>query len=264
MPGFYQQTLDTLLEAGRIERSWEVLAVCAGTLDRDVLSAVGFTRGAISNLDRDVEPDAFAPFEWKRIDAEAIDLADNSVDLVVVHAGLHHCASPHRALAEMHRVARHGVLVFEARDSAAMRAAVKMGVADSYEIEAVLDQNGRAGGHRNTGVPNHVYRWTEREVIKTVASIDPTVAPEIEFFHDVEVPTDRLSLSRRPVVRIWGRMAGLAGRALARALPNQGNRFGFYIDERAARTHPWLVALDDGIGLDPSWVEPRFRDRRRS
>ena len=264
MSGFYEQTLDALLEAGRIERSWEVLAVCAGTLDRDALAAVGFTRGAITNLDRDVEPAAFAPFDWRRIDAEAIDLPDNSVDLAVVHAGLHHCASPHRALAEMHRVARHGVLVFEARDSAAMRAAVKLGVADAYEIEAVLDQHGRAGGHRNTGVPNHVYRWTEREVEKTVASIDPTVAPELEFFHGIEVPTDRLSLSRRPLLRIGGWMAGLAGRLLAGVVPNQGNRFAFFIDKRRARVHPWLAELGDGIGLDPRWVEPRFRGRKRS
>lgn len=262
MSGFYEQTLDALLEAGRIERSWSVLAVCAGTLDRDALAAVGFTRGAITNLDRDVDTDAFAPFEWQRIDAEAIDRPDNSVDLAVVHAGLHHCASPHRALAEMYRVARQGVLVFEARDSAAMRAAVGLGIADAYEIEAVLDQRGRAGGHRNTGVPNHVYRWTEREVEKTVASLDPTVTPELEFFYDFEVPTDRLSLSRRPLVRIGGRLAGFAGGLLARALPNQGNRFAFHVDKRAARTHPWLVALDEGMTLDPEWTSRHYRARR--
>ncbi|MCP3856946.1 MAG: class I SAM-dependent methyltransferase [Actinomycetia bacterium] len=261
MSVFYEQTLKTLLESGGIERSWEVLAVCAGTRDRDVLTSAGFTRGVISNLDRDVAPDEFAPFSWERLDAEALDRPDDSVDVSVVHAGLHHCASPHRALAEMYRVARHGVLVFEARDSASMRAAVRLGVADAYEIEAVLDQEGRAGGHRNTAVPNHVYRWTERDVIKTVASIDPAVTPAVEFFHDVEVPTDRLSLSRRPLVRIGGRLVGLAGGVVARAFPKQGNRFAFHVDKRRAVGHPWLVEQDESMVLDPSWIEPRFRAR---
>ena len=53
----------------------------------------------ISNVDE--SGDVYAPYAWSRQDAEALDLPDGSFDLAAVSAGLHHCASPHRALLEM-------------------------------------------------------------------------------------------------------------------------------------------------------------------
>jgi ubiquinone/menaquinone biosynthesis C-methylase UbiE len=43
-------------------------------------------------------------------DAENLSYDDRAFDLVVVHAGLHPCYSPHRALLEMYRVARRCVV----------------------------------------------------------------------------------------------------------------------------------------------------------
>jgi ubiquinone/menaquinone biosynthesis C-methylase UbiE len=54
--------------------------------------------------------DEFAPFSWSFQDAEQLSFEDEAFDYVFVHAGLHHCASPHRALLEMYRVARRGIM----------------------------------------------------------------------------------------------------------------------------------------------------------
>ncbi len=58
----------------------------------------------------------------------------------MVHAGLHHCGSPHRALLEMYRVARKAAVVFEARDSLMMRSAVALGFTNDFELEAVSSE----------------------------------------------------------------------------------------------------------------------------
>lgn len=65
----------------------------------------------ISNLDdRMVDDGRYAPMEWSYQDAEHLTYGDETLDVCVVHDGLHHCRSPHQALLEMLRVARRGVL----------------------------------------------------------------------------------------------------------------------------------------------------------
>ena len=96
-----------------------------------------------------------------------------SFDVCVVHQGLHHCRSPHRGLLEMYRVARRGLVMFEPQDTVLTRLGVRLGVGQRYELAAVADNDLRWGGVQNTDVPNFVYRWTEREVRKTLGLVRP-------------------------------------------------------------------------------------------
>jgi SAM-dependent methyltransferase len=57
-------------------------------------------------------------------DAEALPLADASVDLAYVHDGLHHLEAPLEGLEELSRVARHAVSVNEPARAAATRLAI--------------------------------------------------------------------------------------------------------------------------------------------
>jgi SAM-dependent methyltransferase len=148
MSSFYSETLQQLA----LPRDASMLAVCGGEFDRDTLLACGFTNVVISNLDERVKGDEFSPFKWSFQDAEQLSFDDNSFDYVTVHAGLHHCASPHRALLEMYRVARRGIVVFEARDSLLMRTAIALKRVPAYEAAAVRAHNFRYGGVRNTCV----------------------------------------------------------------------------------------------------------------
>ena len=75
-----------------------------------------------------------------------------------------------------------------------MRAAIRLGVADEYELTAVADNAFRSGGVRNTGVPNYVYRWTEREVEKTIRSAAPHARDEFLWFHELELPLSVLEV----------------------------------------------------------------------
>ena len=130
---FYAQTLSRWLP----DKDATILVVGGGTNDRNVLRDLGFRSVVISNLDPRTDRVAFAPYAWKLQDAEDLDCADESFDFVIVHAALHHCASPHRALLEMYRVARRALVFFESRDSLLMRFLERLGFTQRYETTAV-------------------------------------------------------------------------------------------------------------------------------
>ena len=180
--GFYRRVLERLLADGLIRREMSVLVVAGGSADRDVLRSLGFEHVVVSNLDEREESAGLEPYAWRHEDAESLSLGDGSVDVALVSAGLHHCRSPHRALLELYRVARVTAIALESRDSALMRLGVRFGAVDEYELGAVAAHGLRAGGVANTSTPNYVYRWTEREVEKTVASFAPHVRHRIRFF----------------------------------------------------------------------------------
>ena len=185
--------------------------------------------------------DEFAPCAWSFQDAENLSFADGSFDYAVVHAGLHHCASPQRALVEMYRVARKGVLCFEARDNALIRVAKRLGMVPDYELGAVQAHEFRWGGVRNTCIPNYVYRWTENEVRKTIASYAPYAPHEIQFFYGLQVPLGRVPLARRKGFHWLEKAAEGTAKAVSTALPKQCNLFAFFIAKpKEDVLFPWL------------------------
>jgi len=66
-------------------------------------------------------------------DAEHLPFPDHSFDVVAVHDGLHHLDDPYRAIREMARVAREGVLILEPAQAALTRVAIRVGIAEDVE-----------------------------------------------------------------------------------------------------------------------------------
>ncbi|MGF1605960.1 MAG: methyltransferase domain-containing protein [Rhodothalassiaceae bacterium] len=255
MDSFYHRVLRRLVAEGRLDPTAATLVVAGGAFDAEVLADLGFTEATISNLDARPSEAVAERFAWAQEDAEALSFADRSFDQVFVHAGLHHCASPHRALAEMYRVSARAVLVFEARDGLLMRLAVRLGLTDAYEVEAVIANDGRAGGVRNSAVPNHVYRWTEREVAKTVASLDPTGPPQIRYFYGLRLPIERLRMARARHKLLAARLLSAVRLVFTTVLPRQGNQFAFLI-ERPKQTWPWIDAQGE---FNHAWAAQHYR-----
>jgi SAM-dependent methyltransferase len=224
--GFYRRVLRSLLDDGLVEHDWKVLVVAGGQADRAAFADTGFTDVLITNLDP-------GPGE-ERQDAERLSYEDGAFDLAVVSAGLHHCASPHRAVLELYRVARRGILALEARDSALMRLAQRAGVVDEYELTAVAAHDFRAGGVRNTATPNYVYRWTEREVEKTIASAAPHARHRFVWFRELKLPVSVLQASGRGAFRF----AAGPLRVLTKVFPRQANLFAFAVFKEGLQ--PWM------------------------
>lgn len=241
---FYAKLLEDLVAQGRLDPAARTLVVAGDAVDRDALAAAGFTDVTISNLDERMDAAECGPFAWARLDAERLALDEGSYDQVIEHMGLHHCASPHAALLEMYRVARKAVLAIENRDSATLRLAARFGLTLDYELDAVRDGDYAFGGQRNSGVPNYVYRWTEREIEKTIASADPAHAVPIAHFYGGRFPEERARAAR------GARGALLAAARLpfavwTRLLPRQANVFASLIDKSARRLRPWMNAAGD-------------------
>lgn len=218
-----------------------ILVVCGTGGDAKIFRDIGFTNVTISNLDKD-RTEGISPYDWVRQDAERMTFADNSFDWVIEDAGLHHCASPHKALVEMYRVCRKGILALEARDSLAMRCAVSLNLVPEHELIAVK----LAGfGLRDTPIPNYIYRWSEREVRKTLESAYPQYAHDIKFFYGLRIPNYRMSMLS-PVKRVatWAMSHGLRlANVVAR---RQGNHFG-WMALKTGRLKPWMQ--QDGIHM---------------
>lgn len=227
--GFYCDVLSRLIAGGGISTSDKVLVVCGGPLDEAVMREVGFRDFTATNVDGGAAD--------QHQDAENLTYPDGSFDVVIVHAGLHHCHSLHRALLEMYRVARKCAVAFEARDSLMMRRAVRFGLTMDYEVNAI--QPDGTGGVANSSVPNFIYRWTERDVRSTIASYDPERVPEIQFFHDLRLPIQRLAGSKQTVLRLLALAIEPLSKIFAAIAPKQCNEFAFAIF-KSNKMQPWI------------------------
>ncbi len=254
MDDFYRETLETLLKVGWLGLDSSVLVVCGERYDRNVFHGLGFRRVTISNLDLRMNGDELAPYAWSRQDAEHLKFADGAFDFVVVHQGLHHCYSPHGGLLEMYRVARLGVLAFEPRDSRMVRLGVRLGFGQEYEVAAVAANGLQFGGAGNSATPNFVYRWTEREIEKTIRAFNPAGRPRFRYFSSLRVPADRIEAMKNRMGARTLKALLPAARLFAKAFPQQSNCFGFAIT-KTEELHPWMA---NEKSVDADWVGRRY------
>jgi len=256
---FYLETVKKLIAEGKLDPSLPTLVVAGGMTDRQVMLEAGFTDVTISNLDERMSGSEFAPYKWQFLDCETLAVEEGLFAQIIEHMGLHHCASPHRGLLEMYRCAGQSVLVLENRDSLAMRLAIWLGFVPIYEYEAVAAHDYRYGGWRNTAIPNAVYRWTEREVKKALASYDPAHDVPLRFFYGLRLPHARIRMIGNPLVRAAFKACLLPFSLFARLAPTQMNEFGFFIDKGRRKRHPWIDAETNA--LTPAyWGKGRWKD----
>tara|TARA_B100000959_G_C14714318_1_gene514213 strand:+ start:24 stop:695 length:672 start_codon:yes stop_codon:yes gene_type:complete len=157
------------------DKKSKILVLGAGKLDVDIFKDLNFENVKFSNIN------AYEEREINQIQIlHQINLDSNSYDYCVAHACIHHSSKPHNAILEMYRVSRKGTLIIEANDSFISRLACNLNLSEEYEKSAVL-KNKNFGGVDNTDIPNYVYRWTEREVIKLMNSYKPEINHRIYF-----------------------------------------------------------------------------------
>jgi len=266
MADFYVDTLTALLRRGIVDRSMRLLVVCGGEDDAKSLHRCGFDNVVISNIDRRFDATRCAPYAWAWQDAERLAYSDDEFDVCMVHSGLHHCQSPHRALGEMYRVARVAVLAFEPFDNLATRFGVKLGLGEEYEIASVAGQGGEFGGLRNSAVPNHVYRWTEREVEKTIKSYSPLGRHTFFYFYQTRLNWMRARTIRQPWLRWVFRVVAPLAALATRVFPRASNNFAACVvkPRLPSQRLPWLQIVNGQASLDEAWIAERFNSMSHS
>jgi SAM-dependent methyltransferase len=224
-----------------VDTAGSVLVLGAASDDIDILRAAGFNNLTPSNMNTgDL-----------RINAEAIAFEDETFDMVFAHATLHHCHSPYKALAEMLRVARSWVAIFEPNDSVPARFAEFLRIKHPYEIVAVTANEKGRGGVMDSDVPNYIHRWSPRELKKTALSAQPDrqLLFNADRYWDFNLTRHEIELSSP----IAGRVKRLMqmNRGLLNFLPvvrSQGNHFFGLVSKSGYQ--PWIK---DGH-FDPDYL----------
>lgn len=253
----FLRVLTSEIAACRISLHQRVLIVGGSVEDEQILRQAGFTDIVNSNLPTDMDrlavSEAAPATQHVALDAEQLDLPDDSFDLVFASEVLHHCSSPHRALCEMLRVSRRYVLFMEPNDSLAMELLVKMGFSFPYELPAVIDHDYRSGGVRDSHIPNFLYRWNGHEVFKTVSSYIPERIFSVRPYPYWDFSVTEKDLDLRRETRIGSITSVVGARnfiSLLRftqrflnwipGLRGQGNKF-FCCIEKDAGLKPWMA-----------------------
>lgn len=255
---FYKSTVEKWIT----DKEKKILIVAGGDRDFIVFRELGFTNVTISNLDPRMSVEDYLPYPWVYQDAENLTFPDNSYDIVVIHAALHHCYSPHRALLSLYRVAREGVLFIESRDSILMQFLVKFGFTIDYEHNAVVANDFIYGGVENSAIPNYVYRWTEREVEKTILCYNPLAPHRFRFLYGNDMPRILDMRQNASFKRFLIRAMKSLYLIFILLFPKQQNLFACYIEKPDVfKNHfEWLEYKDGKWGINKKWAKANFNN----
>jgi SAM-dependent methyltransferase len=257
--------LMSVLQAGMkacsVDLNESILVIGASQDDLDLLRQAGFSNLTASNISTQPMGESIPQLS---LNADSIDLPDESYDMVFTHAVLHHCRSPHRALCEMMRVARRHVFFFEPNDSFFMRLLMMAKLSFPYEIPAVVDHEFKSGGVDNTHIPNFIYRWNSNEVFKAASSY----LAEREFachcypYWDFYVNEEELAVRQQTrigsITKVIGaknfiRLLGLAQSVMNVVSRSQGNKFFAGIVKKP-QLRPWLTVDAGEVVFDRDFV----------
>lgn len=259
---FYEATVKQILNTKIIDFNDSILVVGGGDSDKNAFFNNGFKKVVITNLEHDRGVVDYSPYSWEYQDMENLTYKDSEFDWVFVHAALHHCASPHKALCEMLRVSKKGVGVFEGRDSTLSRIAIGFGLVPQYELEPLVLSKGFSGGLMNSNIPNYVYRWKEKEVEKTVNSFLPHFRHKFWYFYGYTIPLERLSMSPSFIKRSTGKIAAFMLPFIKFLFPKQGNNFAFLVSKEG-EIQPWLQRnIKNEFSFNNEYVKARFNPEK--
>jgi SAM-dependent methyltransferase len=262
---FYLGTMRKLVTDGVLGHEMKVLVICGGDDDRRVMQSCGFSNVTISNIDGGHSVTNEDTYVWSCQDAEDLDYPDAEFDVCVAHSGLHHCSMPHKALIEMYRVSKTGLVVFEPLDNMTSRFSTRVGLGQEFEVSAVAETGCTGGGVRNTAIPNYVYRWTPREIEKTITSFAPIGHHTFLYFYAMRLNWERASLMKSKVLQAFFRIASPVAYLFSKVFPRESNNFAFVVlkPRIPEDLYPWLRVENNLVQLNEIWIEERYRSQRR-
>jgi len=241
---FYVEVLKAAVRDGALKQDDRILVVCGSVRDQASLREAGLKNFELSNIGGDVE-----------VDVENLSNPDGAFDAVIVHSGLHHCASPHRGLLEMYRVAKRCIILFEPADNIVTRFGQKLGIGQTYEFAAVHGNRIECGGWRNTSVPNWVYRFTASEIRQTINCAAPFGPHRFHFHYRTRVPWRQLRARRDKLPLMLAAIAAPILRVLDVFGPVASNNIAAVVvkPDLPAEKFPWLEQRGKEWAADPVW-----------
>ena len=216
-----------------INKDSNFLLISASLYEVKILKELGYLNFSITYHDED-EKNQFLNFGFKeninlfKFDLRDLTFKDKSFDYTITNATIHHIDLPHKAITELYRVAIKGVLVIESTDSFIMRLATKIKLAEEFEVSSV-NEDKNTGGLLDTAVPNYVYRWTEKEILKLLKSFDPKNINFVNF----DYASDLTNFKTRDnyIENIFLKMLIIMGKIFFFFFKKQQNCMSIFVDK---------------------------------
>lgn len=256
MKKLYEKLLSEALKLKIIHINSKILVVGGGMNDVNSLLKFGFKNAIISNVEPLGDTKSYGPYNWVKADLNLLPFDNDSFDLVIVSASLHHLSSPHRGLCEMLRVSKKVIIVIESSDNLLMKISKKLKFVPNYEIEAIL-KNGK-GGVENSHIPNFIYRWTRQEIIKAVNSYLPHISNKFYFYYNYQFPIERLKKSRRLIFKLITPILKFFVWLISIFFPKQANELGIII-VKGNKLKKWLKGRLNKPQLDLNFIRRNYK-----
>jgi ubiquinone/menaquinone biosynthesis C-methylase UbiE len=264
---FFKKLMSHFNHVGAADPEASVLVIGGLESDYRLLSRAGFRNIIVSNIEEIYLDNTTNSSDHKTIalDAEDLSLPDQSYDIVFAYEVLHHCRSPHRALCEMVRVAKHAVIFCEPNDSFLMRLLINLRLSFPYEIPAVIDNDFKKGGVRDSCIPNYIYRFNKNEVVKVISSYLAEYQTEIFAYSYWDLIIDENEIVLRKQTKI-GAISKVIGThrfikilnslaVILNYLPligEQGNKMLCLIP-KTYKLKPWLIKESDDVQFNKNY-----------
>ena len=190
---FYRRVVGELIERGLLLGSGRRRRR-RGRAWTGALAGHGFGNVLFTNLD---------PAQGEVEDAESLSYADGSFDFGIVPRHSTTVARRHRALLELYRVSRVGVLVLEARDSRSCASPTVWASRKSTSFTVVAAGRFRRGGVANSAVPNYAGLSVDRARggKKTSGLAAPERRHRFVWFRELELPLSILDATGKSAWR---------------------------------------------------------------
>ena len=210
------------------------ILILGGTMNEyNIFKDLGFKNITLSNI-ADIKKTLSSNVKFRIEDMTNLSLNQNTFDYAVTFASIHHTDKPHNSILEMLRISNKGILALESNDSLIMRIATKFNYTEEFELSSVggrqHSNDGFYGGMNDTGIPNYIYRWNEREIYKLINSYSPSINHKIYFEYNYCFDNNSLSIKRKLIKKLIYNLCKLILLIFFKIFPKQQNLFGFFID----------------------------------
>ncbi len=249
---FYFNLLHKLLQKEIINKDINILIVGGGSFDIEVFEAHGFKNITLSNIDEGQINDGVVA------DGTKLPYGDKTFDIVVAHATIHHMDKPHSCICEMYRVSNKLMFFIESQDSFFMKMAVSIGLVEQFESNAIRDSGFERGGVNDLPIPNYVYRWTKREIIKLLNSYEPRYQHHIDYLPHWNFNSKRVSrriADRYPVLenKLVFILIDFLLIVFNFFFKGQGNELAVIIRKDLSKKQPWIIKENNKYYFDKSF-----------
>lgn len=257
----YTEVLQSLLDANQIQRDMSIIVSCGDKTDADVLRELKFENVVICNVDSRINGADFSPFSWDLQDAENLQYQDKTFDFGIVYRGLHHCYSPHKALLELVRVTKTGLVLFEPHDNLISRMGIFLGFGQDFEHASVFYNGCKFGGVKNGPIPNYIYRWTEAEIKKIISAMNAWGKSQFIFTYKMIIPWTQLNGRKKWWVSYLAKLVSPILKGVTFFFPRQSNNFAAVIlhPRMPEDLYPWLKVNEGEVEVDPVWLGKQYK-----